>query len=152
MFTFWLTFLKKKKLSIKPLGVFLVLFRIKKKNPEVSLNTLSQHNHKWRYSANATITTNSPPKGIRNKEQIRKKSTHPSHETTDAKTKNNCNTGPALELRLANRSWKVNRLSVLPLRSINNQWRFGHNFTCLSEHDSYHMLYFNICIWSDKTE
>ena len=24
--------------------------------------------------------------------------------------------------------------------------QFGHNFTCLSENDSYHMLYFTVCI------
>ena len=30
--------------------------------------------------------------------------------------------------------------------------RFGNNVNCLSEHDSYHMLYFTACIWSDKHE
>ena len=38
----------------------------------------------------------------------------------------------AYVVRLANWSWKDNRLSVLPLWSISNHWRFGHNFTCLS--------------------
>ena len=26
--------------------------------------------------------------------------------------------------------------------SISNHWRFGHNFTCLFEHDSYHVIFY----------
>ena len=37
-------------------------------------------------------------------------------------------------------------------RLVMKKKKIGHNFTCLTEHDSYHMLYFTVCIWSDMPE